>query len=177
MQNLIHTFIDPLRDRFAPITHTSTFRENGQLTPEEFVLAGDYLVFKFPSWAWCAAASPSQRVSHLPAEKQYLITRGVPCRRRVKAEGFVGGEDMLVHDLLKEGGEVGGEDEGWLKAGGEGRGGEEGLRDVRTVGEDGRVDVPEEEEEEIPDMEDEEEDEEAIIRDYGTAGKKGGDDG
>jgi ubiquitin-like-conjugating enzyme ATG3 len=180
MQNLIHTFIDPLRDRFAPISHNSTFRENGQINPEEFVKSGDYLVFKFPSWSWQPAASPSQRVPHLPEDKQYLITRGVPCRKRIKADDFAGsasGEDQLVHDMLKEtGGEVGDADDGWLKAGGnssvENR---KNVGDVRTVGDDGKLDFADEEEEEIPDMEDEEEDEEAIIRDYGSAGKKGDD--
>ncbi|SMQ49236.1 unnamed protein product [Zymoseptoria tritici ST99CH_3D7] len=184
MQNLIHTFIDPLRDRFAPISHNSTFRENGQVTPEEFVKAGDYLTFKFPSWSWQPAASPSQRVAHLPNDKQYLITRGVPCRKRIKADDFAGsasGEDQLVHDMLKEtGGEVGDADDGWLKAGGNSSGEDRRdaslVSDVRTVGDDGKLDVAEEEEE-IPDMEDEEEDDEAIIRDYSSAGKKGGNDG
>jgi ubiquitin-like-conjugating enzyme ATG3 len=184
MQNLLHTLIDPLRDRFAPISHNSTFRENGQVTPEEFVKSGDYLVFKFPSWSWQPAASPSQRVSHLPEDKQFLITRGVPCRKRIKADDFAGsasGEDQLVHDMLKEaGGEVGDADDGWLKAGGnssvEDRKHASLVGDVRTVGDDGKLEA-EEEEEEIPDMEDEEEDEEAIIRDYSGTGKKSGDDG
>lgn len=180
MQNLIHTLIDPLRDRFAPLNHTSNFRSTGQLTPEEFLAAGDFLVYKFPSWSWADAATPAQRVSYFPAGKQYLVTRGVPCKRRVKGEGaggFLGegGEDeQVVRDMLSAEGGVGeGEDDGWLKAGGEadGRGmsksAELRMRDVRTVDEHGKVGESGEgdEEEEIPDMEDEEDDEEAIIRD------------
>ena len=177
MQNLIHTFIDPLRDRFAPLSHTSTFRSTGQLTPDEFLSAGDFLVYKFPSWAWADAATPAQRVPYFPPGKQYLVTRGVPCRRRVKDERFAGseGEDQLVRDMLQgSGGDVaGGEDDGWLKAGGSGNGGmsksaEFNLGDVRNIDEHGRVGekiVDDDDDEEIPDMEDEEDDDEAIIRD------------
>ncbi|KAF2165400.1 hypothetical protein M409DRAFT_67243 [Zasmidium cellare ATCC 36951] len=181
MQNLIHTIIDPLRDRFAPLNHNSNFRATGQISPEEFQAAGDFLVYKFPSWSWADAATPSQRVPYFPPGKQYLVTRGVPCRKRIKAEDFAGsadGEDQLVRDMLKEtGAEVGGEDDGWLKAGGS-RGDEDSklLKDVRTVDEDGKVGDKDEEEEEIPDMEDEEDDEEAIIRDT-SAIKKAGEDG
>ena len=181
MQNLIHTFIDPLRDRFAPLNHTSNFRSTGQLTPEEFLLAGDFLVYKFPSWSWSDAASPSQRVSYFPAGKQYLVTRGVPCRRRIKNADFAGdadGEEQVVRDMLQgPGGEAGDADDGWLKAGGSGgmdKSAELRMRDVRNIDERGEVGEKEvEEEEDIPDMEDEEDDEEAIIRD--TAGGKGDD--
>lgn len=179
MQNLIHTFIDPLRDRFAPLNHTSNFRQTGQITPEEFILAGDFLVYKFPSWSWADAATPDKRVSYFPPGKQYLVTRGVPCKRRIKNDDFAGnadGEDQIVRDMLKgPGGEAGDEDDGWLKAGG-GNGGmsksaELRMGDVRTVDEAGEVGDKVEDEDEIPDMEDEDDDEEAIIRD--TSGGKG----
>lgn len=175
MQNLIHTFIDPLRDRFAPLTHQSTFRQTGQITPEEFQAAGDFLVYKFPSWSWADAATPDRRVPYFPAGKQYLVTRGVPCRRRVKDDSFTGsgdGEDQLVRDMLQgPGGEAGDEDDGWLKAGGSGAGmsksAELRTKDVRHIDEDGKVGEKVEEEEDIPDMEDDD-DEEAIIRDTKT---------
>lgn len=175
MQNLIHTFIDPLRDRFAPLNHNSTFRQTGQITPEEFIQAGDFLVYKFPSWSWADAASPDKRVSYFPPGKQYLVTRGVPCRRRIKNDDFAGadGEDQLVRDMLRgPGGEAGDEDDGWLKAGGNHAGLSESaklrMNDVRTVDEKGELGERVETEEEIPDMEDDEDDEEAIIRDTRT---------
>ncbi|KAK3680494.1 E2-like enzyme [Vermiconidia calcicola] len=187
MQNLIHTFIDPLRDRFAPLSHTSNFRATGQITPEEFQAAGDFLVYKFPSWSWADAATPERRVSYFPSGKQYLVTRGVPCKRRVKGEGadsFLGGgeEEQIVRDMLSGPGSGEGEDDGWLKAGAGKEGGNGGMsksaelrmRDVRTVDEDGRVGEKVEEEDEIPDMEDEEDDEEAIIRDRKGGGESEG---
>jgi len=164
--NLIHSTLDTLRDRFAPISHTSTFRSTGQVTPEEFVAAGDYIVYKFPTWSWSGAQPASKAVSYLPANKQFLITRGVPCHRRLDENfaGDAGQDEAMVQDGFRAGGEAGGEDDGWLRTGGLAASQEARMRDVRTVDESGEV-GEREEEEEIPDMEDEDDDEEAIIRD------------
>ena len=168
--NIIHSTLDTLRDRWAPITHTSTFRSTGQVTPEEFVAAGDYLVYKFPTWSWSDASSPAKRVAYLPEGKQFLITRGVPCHRRLDDNfaGDAGTEEAVEQDGLTSGeGKAGDEDDGWLRAGGASAASQEArMRDVRTVDDKGKVEAQEEEEEEeIPDMEDEEDDNEAIIRD------------
>ena len=167
--NTVRSTFSTLRDRWAPISHTSTFRSTGQITPEEFVLAGDYLVYKFPTWSWSDASSPSKRVSYLPPEKQFLITRGVPCHRRLDENfaGDAGQDEAMVRDGFTGGVEgAGGEDDGWLRTGGLDKSQEARMRDVRTLGESGEVTGErEEEEEEIPDMEDEDDDEEAIIRD------------
>lgn len=179
--NLIHSTLDTLRDRWTPISHTSTFRTTGQVTPEEFVAAGDYLVYKFPTWSWDDASSPAKRVAYLPAGKQFLITRGVPCRRRLDDNfaGDAGTEEAVIRDGLVGGGDAraGDEDDGWLRTGGVSASHEATSRDVRTVDDKGKVedkDDEEDEEEEIPDMEDEEDDEEAIIRDgRGSNGRDG----
>ncbi|KAI9203578.1 autophagocytosis protein [Polychytrium aggregatum] len=82
--NSVHAVFHSFREYLNPLLKTSKFKETGVLTPEEFILAGDYLVFKCPTWAW-ASGHPSKRRDYLPADKQYLITRNVPCLRRVKA--------------------------------------------------------------------------------------------
>mmetsp|Transcript_1782 Transcript_1782/g.4551 ORF Transcript_1782/g.4551 Transcript_1782/m.4551 type:complete len:325 (-) Transcript_1782:125-1099(-) len=68
----------------APVMTESQFRERGMLTPEEFVTAGDMLVLKCPTWQW-SAGDPAKVRPHLPADKQFLVTRSVPCLRRAKA--------------------------------------------------------------------------------------------
>lgn len=168
--NYLRSGLDKLRDQYAPLNHSSTFRSTGQITPEEFLQAGDFLVYKFPSWSWADASSPAQSVSYFPPGKQYLVTRGVPCRRRLD-DNFAGDvADMMVGDGEGFSGTgTDGADDGWLNTGGAGNGAmsksvEERMGDVRTVDEAGEV-GEREEEEEIPDMEDEEDDEEAIIRD------------
>ncbi|KIW00684.1 uncharacterized protein PV09_07868 [Verruconis gallopava] len=170
--NIIRGTVDRLRDTWAPVTHTSTFRETGQITPEEFVQCGDFLVYKFPTWSWSDASDPSKRVSYLPAGKQFLVTRGVPCHRRL-AEHFAenaGTEDQLVKDML--GGEDAGgadDDDGWLRTAGVASSREVRPGEVRTLDESGKLGEVVDEEDEIPDMEDEEDDAEAIIRDHDAA--------
>ena len=172
--NILHSTLSTWRDRLAPVSRTSTFRTSGQITPEEFVLAGDYLVYKFPSWSWSDASSPAKRVSYLPPGKQFLVTRGVPCHRRLNDNfaGDAGHEDEIVQDMLAASGAGAGADDedGWLRTGGGGDAAEkqaDRMRDVRTMDESGNMgeqDEEEEEEEERPDMEDDDDDEEAIIR-------------
>lgn len=48
-----------------------SFKDNGKLTREEFIRAGDYLVHTCPTWSWSSAA-PGK------CAKQFLVTRNVP---------------------------------------------------------------------------------------------------
>uniref|UniRef100_A0A336M0D2 Ubiquitin-like-conjugating enzyme ATG3 n=1 Tax=Culicoides sonorensis TaxID=179676 RepID=A0A336M0D2_CULSO len=67
----------------TPVLLESKFRETGVLTPEEFVAAGDHLVHTCPTWSWCSGDEAKIK-SYLPKDKQFLITRNVPCFRRCK---------------------------------------------------------------------------------------------
>ena len=69
----------------------STFYKDGKLTPNEFVMGGDQLVLRCPTWAW---STGKIRNKNLPDDKQFLITRNVPCNKRIK--------DILVDKALKE---------------------------------------------------------------------------
>eukprot|EP00405_Crypthecodinium_cohnii_P017744 CAMPEP_0206454988 /NCGR_PEP_ID=MMETSP0324_2-20121206/21477_1 /ASSEMBLY_ACC=CAM_ASM_000836 /TAXON_ID=2866 /ORGANISM="Crypthecodinium cohnii, Strain Seligo" /LENGTH=301 /DNA_ID=CAMNT_0053925591 /DNA_START=60 /DNA_END=965 /DNA_ORIENTATION=+ len=83
---MIHRLGDAYRSVVSSLSATSTeskFVQEGKLTPEEFIATGDQLVYKFPTWEW-ASGDPSRRASYLPEDKQYLITRQVPCKDRVK---------------------------------------------------------------------------------------------
>ncbi|KAK4040701.1 autophagy-related protein 3 [Parachaetomium inaequale] len=168
--NIIYSTVNSLRDRYTPASHTSTFRKTGEITPEEFLAAGDYLVFKFPSWSWSDAEIPSKRISHLPPGKQYLVTRHVPCHRRLNDDfaGDAGHEEAVV-----EGGKNS-DDDGWLRTGGLTSSQPLKVREVRTVDDAGNVGDREViDEDDIPDMEDEEDDE-AIIREPEGDGKNSG---
>ena len=78
------SFYKNLREQLTPTLKQSAFLDRGVLTPEEFVKAGDNLVFKCPTWCW-EGGSPSLQRSHLPPNKQFLITRNVPCAIRATA--------------------------------------------------------------------------------------------
>ena len=63
-----------VREYLAPVLRDSKFKESGRITPAEFVAAGDFLVYKFPTWRW-EAGQPAKRREYLPAAKQYLVSR------------------------------------------------------------------------------------------------------
>jgi ubiquitin-like-conjugating enzyme ATG3 len=77
MNNLGHKIFKGFQDvvsKIKPTMKESKFYEEGKLTPEEYVLAGDYLVKKCPTWKWCSAKKEYYNKS-LPEDKQYLLTR------------------------------------------------------------------------------------------------------
>lgn len=85
----------------------SAFKEKGVLSVNDFVIAGDNLVSKCPTWSW-ESGDPNKRKSYLPSDKQFLITRNVPCLRRVAAiqeEYEAAGGEILLDDE---------ENDGWL---------------------------------------------------------------
>lgn len=68
---------------FMTVLKESKFYEEGVLTPEEYVKAGDYLTSKCPTWKWCSNKDGISPVDYLPKNKQFLQTT-VPCMERVK---------------------------------------------------------------------------------------------
>lgn len=70
------------REYLTPLLTESAFLKSGVLNPEEFVLAGDNLVHNCPTWSW-SSGEKSKIKSYFPENKQFLITKGVPCYRRV----------------------------------------------------------------------------------------------
>ena len=131
---------------------TSAFLEKGVVTPEEFVVAGDYLVEQCPTWSWQGGDAKSAK-SYLPEDKQFLVTRNVPCLKRARAmEEYAGKEEHLS-----------GEDEGWVAAGGDGNGGSKDddapdmdeIPDISALRVDsGAKDDKNDDDADIPDMDD-----------------------
>ena len=65
-----------MADKITPVLKSNNFEETGMLTPEEFVMAGDYLTDKYQTWSW-ARVSKLKAVSYLPANKQMLEMKNV----------------------------------------------------------------------------------------------------
>lgn len=91
-----------MREYLTPVLSESSFLTKGLLTPEEFVQAGDQLIYKCPTWRW-AAGDPSKTRSILPPTKQYLITRNVPCRCRVDALDAQYKQEVEIQEHEEEG--------------------------------------------------------------------------
>jgi len=95
---IMNTVRDPLS--------TSEFLERGVLTPEEFVIAGDLLTMKCPSWVWQESILKTPQKG-LPKEKQFLLTKNVPSLMRLTTlEEKVGKSDTLTVEDDGEGGWV-----------------------------------------------------------------------
>lgn len=91
---------------FTPVLKESKFKKTGVLTPEEFVIAGDHLVHQCPTWSWSSADNPSLLKSYLPVDKQYLVTKSVPCYKRCKDIEYTSNDEKLIMTENDE--------EGWL---------------------------------------------------------------
>ncbi|CAE6528085.1 unnamed protein product [Rhizoctonia solani] len=93
--NSLHTIQShfwAVRDYISPVLKESKFKEHGRITPEEFVAAGDFLTYKFPVWSW-EKGDTSKARDYLPADKQYLVTRKVPCLRRATSLAYTDADE------------------------------------------------------------------------------------
>lgn len=106
MSYTFHGIFHSAREYLTPVATVSNLAESGCLTPEEFVQAGDFLVYKCPTWQW-ASGDKSKRRPYLPADKQYLITKNIPCLGPV---ADIENTTSYVDEQILAGDDVDGED-------------------------------------------------------------------
>jgi len=82
-------------EKLTPVLKQSKFKETGNITPEEFIVAGDFLNQVCKNWKW-HSGSPGLKKSFLPDDKQYLMTRGVPCHKRCDELKYDGALEKLI---------------------------------------------------------------------------------
>ena len=82
MNNIGHKLFKGFQDvvsKIKPTMKESKFYEEGKLTPEEYVAAGDYLVKKCPTWKWCSAKK-NTIINHFPKINNiYLLESDQKC--------------------------------------------------------------------------------------------------
>jgi ubiquitin-like-conjugating enzyme ATG3 len=97
MLNNLHAAFHAVRQSIMPVLRTSEFMENGTLTPDEFIIAGNQLVSSQRSWTWADGAE-THRKSYLPVDKQYLILKCAICTGRAASMS------APIHEEIVEGG-------------------------------------------------------------------------
>jgi len=100
-------------DYFTPVLSSSQFSSTGVLTPDEFEASGDQLVYSVRTWKWEGANKQTAK-NYLNPNKQYLITRNVPCLCRANVYEMQGAGEETVEAGLGSGDGEGDGDDGWL---------------------------------------------------------------
>mmetsp|Transcript_8738 Transcript_8738/g.18622 ORF Transcript_8738/g.18622 Transcript_8738/m.18622 type:complete len:301 (-) Transcript_8738:342-1244(-) len=161
MRNTLHSLYKKAAEAVLPPLTKSQFDEKRVLTPEEFVAAGDYLVRACPTWSW-EAGDPKKKRQYFPADKQFLVTRNVPCLKRATDVETCNTEFALN-----------GEEEGWVATHRDPANAQAGTEDIPSIDEH---DNKKDEEDEIPDIGDLElkEDDEAAVSAAPRAGGAAG---
>jgi len=93
----IHSVFKGVAEYFTPVLQSSNFKKKGVLTPEEFVEAGDQLVYKCRTWHW-APGKENCLKPYLPKDKQYLITRNVPSLKRATDYALNDAKEQVVEN-------------------------------------------------------------------------------
>jgi ubiquitin-like-conjugating enzyme ATG3 len=98
-----------IADSFTPILKESKFRETGVLTPEEFVAAGDFLTGHCPTWQWAPVPTSKSHIKdYLPRDKQFLMTKNVPCSKRCRhlMDSIKDNQEEIIEEETGDGGWV-----------------------------------------------------------------------
>lgn len=82
-KNFANNMTQELGKKLSPPPEKDVFQENGELSPDEFMRAGDHLVKVCGDWQWKPSTNPNYSSKYLPENKQFLQLEGCLCKKRL----------------------------------------------------------------------------------------------
>lgn len=66
------------------INNQDNFEKCGTITPNQFILSGDFLTDRCKTWTW-ESGEKNKQLSYLPSNKQFLMSRRCPCTNKINS--------------------------------------------------------------------------------------------
>lgn len=82
-KNFANNMTQEFGKKLSPPPEKDVFQENGELSPNEFRLAGDHLIKVCGDWQWKSSLNNGYTSKYLPENQQYLLLEGNLCKRRL----------------------------------------------------------------------------------------------
>ena len=82
-KNFANNMTQEIGKKLNPPPEKDVFQDNGELSPNEFKLAGDHLIKICGDWQWKPSLNPHYHSKYLNENQQYLILENNLCRKRL----------------------------------------------------------------------------------------------
>jgi len=83
VKNIGNNIVQEVGKKFSPPPEKDVFLINGELSPNEFVNAGDHLIKICKGWQWKSSTNKDYSSLFLTPTQQYLQLDGCLCKRRL----------------------------------------------------------------------------------------------
>lgn len=108
------TYINIVNSITNPNTQDN-FEKCGTITPNQFIICGDFLTDRCKTWTW-ERGEENKQLSYLPTDKQFLMSRRCPCTRKINSIEYlnsitesdinINGDEWSIPDINNTSGNI-----------------------------------------------------------------------